>query len=182
MPLYYRRGGGESSECRCAKPGDQVTPLPAIMAICWPAAWTQRRHGGADGRRGVYSKARADRCNVSVDKGFSGGHGIVGRNGPARHRHRLANKYRGNDNVSLTYFGDGRQQQGQVYESFKSGGSSGTFPLFVDREQPVRHGNLVASAFRHHPICPGAAWSFDVPGEQVDGMDGAPSKAAGEKR
>ena len=30
----------------------------------------------------------------------------------------FANKYRGNDNVSLTYFGDGAANQGQVYESF----------------------------------------------------------------
>ena len=30
----------------------------------------------------------------------------------------FASKYRGKDNVSLTYFGDGAANQGQVYESF----------------------------------------------------------------
>jgi len=40
------------------------------------------------------------------------------RPGLARHGSRLRNRYRGNDFVSLAYFGDGASNQGQVYESF----------------------------------------------------------------
>ena len=54
----------------------------------------------------------------SAEKGFFGGHGIVGAQVPLGTGLAFANKYRGNDNVSLTYFGDGAANQGQVYESF----------------------------------------------------------------
>ncbi len=54
----------------------------------------------------------------SVEKGFFGGHGIVGAQVPLGTGLAFANRYRGNDNVCLTYFGDGAANQGQVYESF----------------------------------------------------------------
>ena len=54
----------------------------------------------------------------SREKDFYGGHGIVGAQVPIGTGLAFANKYRGNDNVSLAYFGEGAANQGQVYESF----------------------------------------------------------------
>ena len=54
----------------------------------------------------------------SAEKGFFGGHGIVAAQVPLGTGLAFASKYRGKDNVSLTYFGDGAANQGQVYESF----------------------------------------------------------------
>src|SRR5678816_3670686 len=54
----------------------------------------------------------------SVEKNFYGGHGIVGAPAPLGTGIAFANKYRGNDRVCLTYFGEGAANQGQVYESF----------------------------------------------------------------
>jgi pyruvate dehydrogenase E1 component alpha subunit len=71
------------------------------------------------GRHGGYSKGKGGSMHMfSVEKGFFGGHGIVGAQVPLGTGLAFANKYRGNDNVSLTYLGDGATNEGQVYESF----------------------------------------------------------------
>src|SRR5271155_2472175 len=71
------------------------------------------------GRRGGYSKGKGGSMHMfSLEKGFYGGHGIVGAPVPLGTGLAFANKYRGNGNVSLTYFGDGAAHQGQGFETF----------------------------------------------------------------
>jgi pyruvate dehydrogenase E1 component alpha subunit len=74
------------------------------------------------GRRGGYSKGKGGSMHMfSLEKNFFGGHGIVGAQVPIGTGLAFANKYRGNNSVSLTYFGDGRSSG-----NFRSSTSSRT--------------------------------------------------------
>src|SRR5262245_53130088 len=65
------------------------------------------------GRRGGYSHGKGGSMHM-----FSVEHGIVGAQVSLGTGLAFAARYRKTDNVSLTYFGDGAANQGQVYESF----------------------------------------------------------------
>src|SRR5213082_53705 len=70
------------------------------------------------GRSGGYSRGKGGSMHMfSKEKNFFGGHGIVGAQVPLGTGLAFAHKYNGNKSVSLTYFGDGSANQGQVYEA-----------------------------------------------------------------
>jgi pyruvate dehydrogenase E1 component alpha subunit len=116
----------------------------------------------------------------SLEKGFYGGHGIVGAMVPLGTGLALANKYRGNNNVSITYFGDGAANQGQVYESFNMAKLWHLPVVYVIENNQYGMGTSIARASATTDLSRRGA-SFDIPGEQVDGMDVRSVKAAGER-
>src|ERR1700680_3843197 len=133
------------------------------------------------GRTHGYSKGKGGSMHMfSVERGFFGGHGIVGAQVPLGTGLAFANKYRGNDHVSLTYLGDGATNQGQVYESFNMAKLWHLPVIYVIENNQYGMGTSVARASATTNLSM-RALSFDVPGEQVDGMDVRAVKAAGEK-
>jgi len=123
------------------------------------------------GRRGGYSKGKGGSMHMfSVEKGFFGGHGIVGAQVPLGTGLAFANKYRGNDNVSLTYLGDGAANQGQVYESFNMAKLWKLPVVYVIENNQYGMGTSVARASATTNLSQRGR-SFDLPGEQIDGMD-----------
>ena len=71
------------------------------------------------GRKDGYSKGKGGSMHMfSREKGFYGGHGIVGAQVPIGAGLAFAHKYKGDGGLAMAYMGDGAFNQGQVYESF----------------------------------------------------------------
>ncbi len=133
------------------------------------------------GRRGGYSKGKGGSMHMfSVEKAFYGGHGIVGAQAPLGTGLAFANKYKGNGHVCLTYFGDGAANQGQVYEAFNMAAVWRLPVVYVIENNKYGMGTRVDRVSAVTDLSQRGA-SFNIPGEQVDGMDVRAVKAAGEK-
>ncbi|MBN8873347.1 MAG: pyruvate dehydrogenase (acetyl-transferring) E1 component subunit alpha [Rhodospirillales bacterium] len=133
------------------------------------------------GRSGGYSHGKGGSMHMfSKEKAFFGGHGIVGAQVSLGTGLAFSNWYRGNDRVSLTYFGEGASNQGQVFESFNLAALMKLPVIFIIENNKYGMGTSVDRASASRDLSQnGAPWG--IPGVQVDGMDVLAVKAAGDQ-
>jgi pyruvate dehydrogenase E1 component alpha subunit len=114
----------------------------------------------------------------SIEKAFYGGHGIVGAQVSLGTGIAFANRHRKDGKVCLTYFGDGAANQGQVYESFNMA-SLWKLPIvyIIENNQYAMGTSIQRSSSETHLYKRGV--SFNIPGEEVDGMDVLAVREAG---
>ncbi len=133
------------------------------------------------GRRGGYSKGKGGSMHMfSREKGFYGGHGIVGAQVPLGTGIAFAHKYREDGKLCLTYLGDGAVNQGQVYEAFNMASLWHLPVIYIIENNKYGMGTSVERASARTDLYHRGA-AYGIPGQQVDGMDVVTVREAGDK-
>ncbi len=105
----------------------------------------------------------------AVDHGFFGGHGIVGAQIGTGAGLAFAEKYKGTNNVALTFFGDGAARQGMLHETFNMAMLWDLPVVFICENNHYAMGTSVARTSKTLDIYK-LADAYDMPADAVDGM------------
>lgn len=122
------------------------------------------------GREGGYSRGKGGSMHMfSQEKGFFGGHGIVGASTAIGTGLAFAHQYKEDGGVAIAYMGDGSANQGQVAECYNMAALWNLPVLYVIENNQYGMGTSVQRSSAGQLYARGQG--YGIPGEQVDGMD-----------
>jgi len=129
------------------------------------------------GRKGGYSKGKGGSMHMfSREKGFYGGHGIVGVTGPLGAGLAFAHRYRGDGGINCAYYGDGAANQGQIYEAYNMAALWKLPVIFIIENNKYGMGTSQTRHAAGELYKRGEA--YGIPGEKINGMDVLTVRAA----
>lgn len=123
------------------------------------------------GRVGGCSHGRGGSMHFfSKEKNFLGGHGIVGAHIPLATGTAFASKYRGQDGVTLVFFGDGAVNNGAFHESLNLASLWKLPVIYICENNRYGMGTPVERASSIYDIHMKAE-GYDMDHDCIDGMD-----------
>ena len=180
--LYIGEEAVAAGVCAALRPDDYITS-------------THRGHGhviakGAElnlmmaelyGRRTGYCKGKGGSMHIAdMNMGILGANGIAGGGLPIAVGAGWSAKWRGTDQVTVCFFGDGASNNGTFHESLNLASLHRLPVVFVCENNLY---GISVCQLKHQPITDIAtrATSYDMPGELVDGNDVLATHAAANK-
>jgi pyruvate dehydrogenase E1 component alpha subunit len=106
-----------------------------------------------------------------VEKGFLGGHAIVGSHIPLATGVGFAIKYRGEDRVCMCYMGDGAINQGVVHEALNMAAIWKLPMIYIIENNQYAMGTSVARSSAVLDLTVRCAVPYGIPGHQINGND-----------
>ena len=123
------------------------------------------------GKSTGYNKGKGGSMHIcDLDLGMLGANGIVGAGSPIAVGAAFANKYRGTDQVAVTFFGDGATNIGAFHEAANMAATLGLPVVFVCENNEYGEFTRRDQTMVITDVVERAA-AYGIPGTIVDGMD-----------
>jgi pyruvate dehydrogenase E1 component alpha subunit len=106
-----------------------------------------------------------------AEKGFLGGHAIVGSHIPLATGVGFAIKYRGEDRVCICYFGDGAINQGSVHEAMNMAALWKLPVLYVVENNLYAMGTALSRSSAVRDLTARGGTAYGIPGLSINGND-----------
>lgn len=122
------------------------------------------------GRQTGLSKGKGGSMHMfDKERNLFGGHGIVGAQIPMGAGIAFADKYKGNDNVTICFFGDGAARQGALFETFNMAMTWKLPVIFIIENNQYAMGTSIERTSNVTDLSLLGS-SFLMPSATVDGM------------
>lgn len=106
-----------------------------------------------------------------AQRNFHGGHAIVGAHIPLAAGMAFASKYRGEDRVTICYFGDGAINQGPVHEAFNMAGMWNLPVIYVCENNQMAMGTHLHRSAAQIDMTKRGGEPYDMPAYSIDAND-----------
>jgi len=123
------------------------------------------------GKEGGYSKGKGGSMHImAMDKGILGANGIVGGEIPIATGAAYSAKYRGTNQVAVSFFGDSASNEGTFHESINMA-AAWNLPIIYVIENNLYGISVDIRDVTNTPNLADRAVGYGIPGVVVDGMD-----------